>query len=125
MKLWRYFQDGENDSEGSEDHDEDDDDDEDDDGDDDMSEPFSDSEGSSSDEDVEVCLDTWSCLESLFAETISVKEVLPHKVCLFPLACATPLPKPHNYQGAWNGRLLLYYVYSHTKGLIRLFTTTE
>ena len=57
VKLWQYIQDGENDSEGSEDHDEDDDDDEDDDGDDDMSEPFSDSEGSSSDEDVEVCLD--------------------------------------------------------------------
>lgn len=54
--MWECAQDDENDSEGSEDHDEDDEDDDQDDGDDDMSEPFSDSEGSSEDEDVEVIL---------------------------------------------------------------------
>lgn len=57
MELCQCIQDDENDSEGSEGRDEDDDDGEDDDGDDDMSEPFSDSEGSSEDEDIEVCLD--------------------------------------------------------------------
>ena len=75
-------QDNENDSEGSEDQDEDDEDDDQDDGDDDMSEPFSDSEGSSEDEDVEVCLvlkhglhKTW---EAWFASSTSMEEALRH-----------------------------------------------
>lgn len=92
-------QDDENDSEGSEDQDEDDEDDDQDDGDDDMSEPFSDSEGSSEDEDVEVCLvfihGLHETLEALLAYSISMEEASQHELLLFCpgffLACAAHL----------------------------------
>lgn len=90
MELCQCTQDDENDSEGSEGHDEDDDDDEDDDGDDDMSEPFSDSEGSSEDEDIEVCLDLEHGHHMLRPLEVSAGEVLPHKLCLFPSVLCYP-----------------------------------
>ena len=122
MELWHCIQDDENDSEGGEDHDEDDDDDdEDDDGDDDMSEPFSDSEGSSEDEDVEVCLNPehghhmLRPLKASSADSSFVDERCCHvnSACLL-VACATHLqPSPHNEQGNSNGScfLILIVVY--------------